>query len=262
VLFDGVRALRWIHEIIGSICALGLAIIAALLSAETRSLIYNNLQLSIFLIFSIILSIVFYILWKNEKIKIGANPIPVKMEDIKSETKIIFPSSDISQSTEEIYHKFFKSKHEMRDEEYNEIERRGKFIRASLKIFDNRAERLVTGYYSIFPISKENFDSMLSGDLRESDITNDMVLDPDDPSAEVLYICEICSIDDRAAIALIYDLKKYIRTMCKKNPNLVTIGAWGFSKDGRKLCELMGMRKVICKNKNRPYFEMRVPFAQ
>jgi hypothetical protein len=119
----------------------------------------------------------------------------------------------------------------------------------------------ICGYYSVFPIQRKIFDDLKSGELKESEITNDMVLDPVDPKAEVLYVCEICSVDKDAAFQLIIDLKKYVKKILQKNQSIKTVGAWGFSEPGRRLITTLGLKEAGGFDKKKPFFEIEVQEA-
>ena len=169
---------------------------------------------------------------------------------------MVFSTSKMAENLDEIYDKFFKSKHEMDEKEYHDIENRKKFVRALVRSYDTRVDVDVVGYYSVFPISRKLFDELRFGRFKESKITNDLVLDPDDGNARVLYVCEVCSVDRNSAIQLIYDLKKYISKLSRENSQIESVGAWGYTKDGRRLIEALGMKKVKSTRITKPYYEI------
>jgi hypothetical protein len=162
--------------------------------------------------------------------------------------EIRFCNPQDSLGTESVYHEWFTDDVAIDDDEYDKIVARGGFVRvieADLKKGGSE-QRIIVGYYSVFPIKIETFDLLRTGKKKEQDLLCSDVLDPSDPNAKVLYIPEICESKGRnVGPALVRDLIRYVSHTMHNNKNISYIAAWPYTKYGKKLINDFGMKPAV-----------------
>lgn len=253
--------MKWLWDYGRTVFAILTTIAFSLFSDEARSFINKNqlgtmLGLATLLFFALVFWLHRHgIIFKKNDI------LPLDEDQIDSKIEIIFADKNTSRDLDDIYEQFFPQSGAMDDAEYDLIQDRKKFIRAAQKTYPRKVAKKICGYYSIFPLSEETFESLKNGSIKESELTNDLILDPDHPLAKVLYVCEICSTDSDAAYHLIIDMKKYVKKLIRRNAGITKIGAWGFTVSGRRLIKIFGFQEAGGVDKKKPFFEMSVQDA-
>jgi len=144
-----------------------------------------------------------------------------------------------------VYSDWFPHQLSVDNAEYRHLLCRGSFVRLMEFVYSSGRSEVV-GYYGVWPISRQTFEALVEGTLKEKDFTSKDVLDWADPAAQVLYTSEICRFKSHpdAGQALLSDMMDYVQTMLQKHENLAHIGAWAYSKIGLSLCKrfLMAQR--------------------
>jgi hypothetical protein len=147
--------------------------------------------------------------------------------------------------TEAIFTEWFPSTLSIDDEEYKTLLERGGYVRlAQAEGPFSRAETV--GFYSVWPISRRTFESLVEGTRKEKELTAMDVLQFDDHQAEVLYIPEI-AIRRRSKYGprLLRDALQYIRRRLTEHANLQTVALWAYSPNGRRLARKLGMKRTF-----------------
>jgi hypothetical protein len=146
-----------------------------------------------------------------------------------------FASARDFEATEAIYREWFPRSLSIPDAEYCVLMDRGCYERVQEVVFSDGSRR-ITGYYAVWPISDQTFASLLSGALKEKDISSTHVLKFDDPNATVLYCPEIgASRDAGLGGQLLSDARSYGLHLLKQHPNLQKAAAWAYTKYGERI---------------------------
>lgn len=248
--------MKWLWDYGQTVFAIFTTIAFSLFSEEVRSIIKQNQMASALALCAILLLALTFWLWRHGVILKRNDFLPLSDDELDSKIEVIFADKNTSRDIDEIYDKFFPQSGAMDDNEYDIIQERKKFVRAAQKSYQRKVAKKISGYYSVFPMSEQTFESLKSGSLKESDLTSSLVLDPDDASANVLYVCEICSIDPETSYHMIIDMKKYLKKLMRSNGNIIKIGAWGFSESGRRLIRIFGLKNAGGFDSKKPFFEI------
>jgi GNAT superfamily N-acetyltransferase len=100
----------------------------------------------------------------------------------------------------------------------------------------------IGGYHALWPMTLGTFHLLKTGRLIERDLKSGHLLSIDDPSAEVLYILDICARDGRRLGArLALDLVSTVKKTLRSRSHLSLAAAWAFSGVGADLCTRLGM---------------------
>ncbi|MGX6444693.1 hypothetical protein ACWM35_15905 [Neobacillus sp. K501] len=103
------------------------------------------------------------------------------------------------------------------------------------------------GIFSLFPLKKETYDSILKGELEESDLS-EYILDYQEPKDVYLYLISlIVDIHDgnrkQFAKKIIQGIPEELRRLAKKGINVKEIGAIAISLDGEAILPKIGFNK-------------------
>jgi hypothetical protein len=220
---------------------------AFLLTDKTRGIFVENFYLiSIIVVF---FEVIFYIL-KFSAIEESESDKYLDKKGVSWDIEyceLRFCTLEDDEGTLEIYNSWFPPSVSMDDDEYDKIIERGQFVRvaeAHLKRGSSKQVKIV-GYYSLFCLSKNTYDKLRRGAIKEKDLKSDDVLDIDDRQAFVIYIPEICeSKDVNVGQILVRDLIRYAFYALNKNENIQFFAAWPFTKYGKRFVQTLKMQKA------------------
>lgn len=174
----------------------------------------------------------------------GADPFNAGLEEVVIRNSC---SSD-GDSTEAVYLEWFPSSLSIDDAEFNKLMSRCVHVRIAEEIHAGGTTRVV-GYYSIWPMSRTNYEALVEGTLKEREFTAAMIVPPNSKTAEVLYVSEICvRKDSTAGTVLLKDAMSYILAIARRNTKVQCVAAWGSTPIGRSIATRMGMTKVSRKS--------------
>jgi hypothetical protein len=160
-----------------------------------------------------------------------------------------FAVADDFPGTDRVYLEWFAPQLSVDDGEYCKLMDRGEFVRVveARHSAGSQLSKIIAGYYSVWPLSKETFEGMADGSIRERDFKSAMILSPSDPNAFVLYVPEICASKrawDIARSPLVADLARYIGHILIQNPQIAHVAAWPYTKQGRHYVERAKMKRL------------------
>lgn len=146
--------------------------------------------------------------------------------------------------TGEVYREWFPSSQLIDPADFARLTSRAVHVRVAEEIYADGVRRVV-GYYTIWPMTQANYDSLVEGRLKECEFTSDMILPPDSPEAEVLYIGEICVRKaSNAGGFLLRDAMSYVRCLVDQNAAISVVAAWASTSDGRSIAGRVGMTRA------------------
>lgn len=98
----------------------------------------------------------------------------------------------------------------------------------------------IKGYYAYLSLTKETYEKMLNGDIREGE-----PIDYNDTKEVYLYLISILvDIEDEKrksyTKALVLDMHKYLSSVTEKGMIIKELGAIAVSKGGRRILEKIG----------------------
>jgi len=160
-----------------------------------------------------------------------------------------FAAADDFPGTDRVYLEWFTPQLSVDDGEYCKLMDRGEFVRVveARHSAGSQQSKVIAGYYSVWPLSKDTFEGMADGRIPERDFKSSMILPPSDPNAFVLYVPEICASKrawDIARSPLVADLARYIGHILVQNPHIAHVAAWPYTKQGRHYVERAKMRRL------------------
>jgi hypothetical protein len=175
---------------------------------------------------------ILWTLYQEPAAKAVANPFPDEAVEFAT---IRFGEARDAAPIDAVYHEWFSPSLSIDDAEYRKILLRGAHFRVAEGTYTSGATRLL-GFYSVWPITRDTFENLISGKLKERDMRAEMVLDPASTDAAVLYLPEICvSPSSSLGGSLLRDAIGYVTKLMEENPAVQSIGAWGYTKIGRSL---------------------------
>lgn len=153
-----------------------------------------------------------------------------------------------------VFHQWFTDDVSINDTDYLQImSRKGHLRVAEVTLSNgNYVEKRIIGYYSVWPLSRQTYDKLCRGKMREMDLKHQDVLDIHDPTAEIIYVPEICvSKGCDVGPILLRDLLRYAYHLLGTKEQIQTIAAWPYTKYGKRLTRAFHMKKA----RGRPFFQ-------
>lgn len=199
-----------------------------------------------------------FILWIQESVEDEQDFLT---DPEKKKTVMRFCTRDDTESTESVYEEWFSQSLSIDDQEYGKIVDRGQFVRVAevTKKHSYGESIFVAGYYAVFPISQATLDKLYAGKLKEKDLKSTDILDIDNRSASILYICEAvsskkCSVRHE----LMGDLYSYCAYLISTNANIRKIATWPYTKYGIKSVKKRKFRPIKAGFFGSNFYEMPV----
>lgn len=98
----------------------------------------------------------------------------------------------------------------------------------------------IKGYYAYLPLTKETYEKMLNGDIKEGE-----PIDYNDTTEVYLYLISIIvDIEDENrksyTRALILDMHQYLKSITEKGMMIKELGAIAVSEGGKRILERIG----------------------
>jgi hypothetical protein len=138
-------------------------------------------------------------------------------------------------------------------------------------IFDHLTDRVI-GYINAMPLKEPVFRKVISGDLNDNDITADDVVPYDSGEKIYLYIMSI-AIEPGArrlsqgiyqeGFELLFAAleRKITEYWINSGTRVVELGAVGWTADGRRMCDMLGLRRRTVDRQGNPTYSLRVDEA-
>ncbi len=169
--------------------------------------------------------------------KVPGEPV-FQFHSLKREyTEIRFATEADFPGTERVYNSYFEPQLSMDDVDFRELMKRGHVVRVIEERYASGSERAtrITGYYALWPLRAGTYADIISGVVKEETLTPKDIPDIKDPETAILYLSEVCIAKDTdTAAALMRDMLKYGAHLLAKYPNISAVGAWPYTKDGRR----------------------------
>ncbi len=182
---------------------------------------------------------VLWLLYRNPDLEFEESPFGDEVLK-RDRLDIRFGIPDDFPATEAVYREWFRPQLSIDDADYVAILRKGPFVRVAEATFSNGTEesKRIVGYYSVWPMARDIYKKLANGTMKERELTVDMILEFNDPRATVLYLPEICASKKwDVGGPLLRDLLRYVTKILDQHTQIETVGAWPYTKYGRKLIE-------------------------
>lgn len=209
------------------------------LDAQLRAIVSRHVVWAVLAGGVIECAILAAVLWLNRRPESVIDPVPRSDPDSeKTQARLAVPADFDAVSN--IFSQWFPASVAGDDAEYIKT-----MASSHVRVIESRYRNgttKVTGYYSLWPINKTFYNSMVEGAVEERDFKASMIFALESHDAEVLYIPEICILrGSRAGRALIGDVLREVTKYLSSHPEVELIAAWPATPAGLDLVRRCGM---------------------
>lgn len=200
-------------------------------------IVLANLLIAIptFIVLELILAIV---TWQLSSLPTASIEPDFQFHSLKREQiEIRFATEADFSGTERVYNSYFDPQLSMHDGDFCELMKRGHAVRVVEEKYASGSEKStrITGYYALWPLRETTYAAIIAGEIKEESLAPQDIPHIDDPSTVVLYLSEVCIAKDTdIGAALMRDMFRYGIWLLTKYPNIRAVGAWPYTKDGRR----------------------------